>query len=395
MITPTPASQISSSSVQWRPRRLFVNTGVRNHPWVEQIVARFPELSPQLVETHEEVYAALNRYINPEAVGKRWLYLARHTGQFLKPCPGLDPQLACCNLWVLNTAIGCPLDCTYCFLQTYLPRHLVTLFVNLDDLERELDALLASQPGRFFRVCTGELSDSLALDPLFACSRRLVEIFTARPRLSIELKTKTDDVAALHGLNHRGRVVVSWTLNAPAIASHEEHGAASLQARLSAARRAASWGYRVGFHFDPIVEFPGWQAEYESVVEMLFDSISDEAIAWISLGTLRFDRGLKSIVQRRFPSSRIIYGEFIPGPDGKMRYPAPLRAELYRRLADAVRARSSRVPLYLCMESYQMWQRALGTAPCCRRDVAAVLQSSLDGAHPPADADKASGRRSR
>ncbi len=43
----------------------------------------------------------------------------------------------------------------------------------------------------------------------------------------------------------------------------DEHGTASLSERLLAARRCQDAGYRLGFHFDPIVEYPNWEDDYE------------------------------------------------------------------------------------------------------------------------------------
>ena len=67
--------------------------------------------------------------------------------------------------------------------------------------------------GRSFRVGTGELADSLAFDSLTGISRDLVDFFAARENLTLELKTKTDEIENLLDVDPRGRVLVSWTLS--------------------------------------------------------------------------------------------------------------------------------------------------------------------------------------
>ena len=168
-----------------RPRRLFVQSDVIDQAYTQEILSELPELKPEIVESEKEIFRILDSKESPESVGKKYLYLARNPNRFFKLCPGLVPDLACCNLWVLNTAIGCNLDCTYCFLQTYLPYSLVTHFVNIDDLVRELDELLEEKPEGFIRVCTGELTDSLSIDHLVHLARRLVPEFVSRKRLSL------------------------------------------------------------------------------------------------------------------------------------------------------------------------------------------------------------------
>ena len=363
----------------YRPKRLFVQRKVWSLEHTQEIIHSLPELEPVQVESEAEIHALLDREPSPERAGKQMLYLAHNPSRFFKVCPGLSPELACCRLWVLNFAVGCDLDCTYCFLQTYLPYSLVTYYVNLDDLVRELDELLQDPPEDFVRVTTGELSDSLSLDHLVHLSRRLVTEFTAREKVSLELKTKTTNLADLEGLDSKSRVILSWTVNSEAVSRREELGAAPLDARLEAAARAEAWGYRVGFHFDPIIHFRGWEEEYRRTVEKIFESVRPETIAWISLGAIRFDPRLKGIVQRRFPGSRFVYGEFIPGPDGKMRYPEPLRVEIFSKMKQWIEAHSPQVPVYLCMESYSVWQKVFGDrAPRCQTDVARMLDRSID-----------------
>jgi hypothetical protein len=46
----------------------------------------------------------------------------------------------------------------------------------------------------------------------------------------------------------------------------------------------------------------------------------------------------------------MIYGEFIPGLDGKMRYFKPLRIELYQKVVAAIKSLAPNVIIYFCME---------------------------------------------
>jgi spore photoproduct lyase len=135
--------------------------------------------------------------------------------------------------------------------------------------------------------------------------------------------------------------------NTERVIGGEERGTASLDARLKAAARCAAQGYPLAFHFDPIVIDDGCEAEYRRTVERLFAVIAPRHIVWISLGALRFMPDLKTVVQSRFPQSKIVYGEFIAGLDGKMRY-QPLRMKMYCAIA-AVRACADVCP-YFCME---------------------------------------------
>lgn len=299
--------------------------------------------------------------------GKRLLIVQRHRGAFLRHCPAGTAGLVCCNYLVVNLASNCPMDCSYCFLQDYLAdTPALTAYSNVDDALAEVDAVLRAHPDRRFRIGTGELSDSLALDPLTDLSRHLVPFFAARRNAILELKTKTDCVDTLLDFDPGGQVVVSWSVNAAAVVERDEPGTATLAERLAAARRVQQGGYRIGFHFDPLIEFDGWEAGYGAAVDAIAAVVDPRAIAWVSLGSLRLSPGLVQAVRRRAPSGHVLAAELVAGADGKARLWRGLRLRMYRTLVARLRAALGDVPLYLCMEPAGVWERVMGDVPSDR-----------------------------
>jgi spore photoproduct lyase len=269
--------------------------------------------------------------------------------------------------------LNCPIDCTYCILQVYLNTNALVVFSNHEDMLSELESELRANHS-LIRIGTGELTDSLALDPLTGLSPLLIDFFSRQCQGFLELKTKSDHVEHILHLQHKGQTIISWSLNPQSVADTEEGLAAPVQARIAAAKLCLDQGYRIGFHFDPILWYKGWESDYESIVNLLFSQIPPTSIVWISMGCFRFIPPLKGIVRQRFPASRITYQEFIPGLDKKMRYPQPVRIHIYSSLAGWIRKRAPGAFIYLCMESPEVWKAALGEAPRDNED----LKSWLD-----------------
>ena len=141
---------------------------------------------------------------------KKRLFLTRHKGEFLKKCPGSDGQV-CCNYFVINFASNCPMDCSYCYLQEYLADNSdLKVFSNVGDLIAEADRVLCKHRSMFFRVGTGEITDSLALEPYTGMVAELMPYFIEQPNVLLELKTKSDCVNSLLNFDPKGRVVVAW-----------------------------------------------------------------------------------------------------------------------------------------------------------------------------------------
>jgi spore photoproduct lyase len=308
--------------------------------------------------------------------GKRILYLTIGRGSLVKPCPGTSDPYLCCGYTVVNQQTHCPMDCTYCILQNYLEHPVITVHVNTEEIFRQIGTLLESQPDRFFRIGTGELTDSLALDPITKFSRDLLAFFGSKRSAILELKTKTDNVRNLLAQPVR-RAVVSWSVNPQRVIQAEEHLSAGLDRRLSAAKECAEAGFLIGFHFDPILCSDGWEKDYDGLIDRLFSAVESSRVAWISLGSLRFPPALKDVIGARFPGSRIQYGEMIRGLDGKMRYAKPVRIELYRRIHARIRERAPDTFVYFCMESPDVWERMNGKAPASNEELDRWFTESL------------------
>lgn len=297
-------------------------------------------------------------------------------GRFLKSCPGTRHYL-CCGYQIIHFGMQCSLNCTYCILQAYLNQPNLRLFGNTEDLFAELEQELRSHSTRLYRTGTGEFTDSLLLDRWTDFSRELVPFFARQPNAVVELKTKTDFVDNLEGLDHGGHALVAWSLNAPSVRRREEALTASLEERLEAARRVSRWGYKLAFHFDPMIEHPGWREGYDRVLDQLFSAVEPQNVVWISLGAFRFMPDLKPIIQRRHPASRIVYGEFIRGLDGKMRYFRDIRVELYGLMLERIRRFDADLCVYLCMESEDIWQQVFGFSPQERGGLPAILDHAV------------------
>jgi spore photoproduct lyase len=51
-------------------------------------------------------------------------------------------------------------------------------------------------------------------------------------------------------------------------------------------------------------------------------------------------------------------GELVQGEDGKIRYFRPVRVEFYSAIREEVEKHDPRIPLYLCMESPEVWEES-------------------------------------
>ncbi|PID58137.1 radical SAM protein [candidate division KSB3 bacterium] len=360
----------------YSPEIIFLDPAAEAYPKTREILEKLPNVPVRRVHGKSDALAILKQSGRPLEQGKEIFFLTTQRGRFFKKCPGTKAQV-CCNYYVVNFATNCHLDCSYCILQGYLENNpFLTFFVNTDDLLEELRREFTDEQ-RVFRVGTGEFTDSLAMDEITEFSKILVPFFATQPNATLELKTKSDTIENLLSLDHQGRTSVAWSVNTPEHIAAEEPKTATLDERLCAAAHCQEAGYRIGFHFDPIFYTPGWERAYHQVVDRLFDTVDPDNINWISLGGFRFSPDLKAIIRRRFPDSKILFGEFVRCNDNKMRYFKAQRLEIYRSMLKRIKQYGQRIPVYLCMDSPQVWKQVYGWTPHCDRDLAHIFDRRL------------------
>ena len=338
-------------------KRVLIEEGAEDYGAASRILERLDGLPIKRV-------TANGKRQRPETLNmdKETLRLISFQGEFLKPCPGTKGYI-CCGYQILHVGTNCPLDCSYCILQAYFNQPSLRVFVNLEHKLDQIGRLIDSNPEKIFRIGTGEFTDSLALDPIVGWSDILLPFFSKRKNAVLELKTKTDRIERLLSSKYRERIIVSWSLNNPYVASREEHGAPTIHKRLQAARKCQKEGFTLGFHFDPLIEHPHWKDGFMRTLEMMDKYIDPGGIIWISLGCLRYMPALKTIIRMRHPNTHILDGEFIRGLDGKMRYFKPIRVNMYAFMGEMLGKWHKDLGLYLCMESDDVWHKSLGGSP--------------------------------
>ncbi len=360
--------------MNFRFSHIYISAKVAENKITRRILSHFPRVPFTIIPDDDIFLKDSSHWLLKE--GKKNLWLAHFKGRFLKPCPGTAESYRCCNYLVINETTNCPIDCSYCVLQGYINNPVISVFTNTDNILQEIESVSRLNPGRILRIGTGELTDSLALDPVTGVASEIIPKIQALPNVLLELKSKTNHIGHLSALPPR-RVILSWSVNPAELVKAEEHGAVSLAKRLTAARKAADMGYKIGWHFDPILHYGGWETGYTQLVQQLAEHVRAPQIAWISLGSFRFPPHLKDIIRQRFPRTPILSGEQISGLDGKIRYIKPLRQQMYKVIVEAIRRYIGDVFMYFCMESEDLWQKVLGMSPGNNQEVDWCFATSL------------------
>ncbi|MBL7542907.1 MAG: hypothetical protein JNL11_03780 [Bdellovibrionaceae bacterium] len=345
---------------------IYIDEASRDSDVAHRIQAAFPSDKIQWVDSQ-----FMNDHKGPLSKdqfewSKRNVLVTPFKGHFFKRCPGASQKtaLTCCNYYVLNLGSQCNLNCSYCYLQSYLNTAIMKIYSNIDMAKAELLDMMKSFPKYPYRVGTGEIIDSLSMDELTLYSRQLIPLFKEFPHWTLEFKTKSDRVDQFLDLGPVENVHVSWSINPPVIIDSEEHGTARFEQRLTAARKIVNAGFKLAFHIDPIIYHEGWKENYAFLVDEIVRNFSPTDLKVISLGTLRFQPEQRLMMRERFGMNSLVnQAEMFTSDSGKMRYDWHLRTEMFQFVLNRFKNNNPAWNIFLCMETPETWATTLNKSP--------------------------------
>ena len=359
----------------FRPSRIVLakgsnRTAGRRH-FAGRICAAYPEA--EVVEAfgipHNRVDLGESDPLQLHERGKQTLVLGEHRSAVRFSDEGGN---ACPNYWHFSPYGFCPYGCHYCYLAGtpgvwFSPT--VKIFLNLEEILGEVDRT-ATRLGRPTAFYLGKLQDSLAMEPLSGYARTMVPFFARHPYARMVILTKSADVENLLDLDHAGRTILSWTVNAPEVALRFEKNTPDVAARLGAMRRCAQAGYPVRVVVMPIIPLADWQETYGRFLLTLLESVP---LSRITLGSICSYPQAQRLMELKLGKQNAISTLLDRGPaksdDGRLRFSRTTREEVYRYLVEHIRRKRPDLEIGLCLEDEAMLasldlQESIGRCNC-------------------------------
>jgi spore photoproduct lyase len=307
-------------------------------------------------------------------------------------CPVASEDTVCCNLRTIDAVENCGFGCSYCTIQTFYDDRVVIDSRLAEKLEKlELD------PSRLYHFGTGQSSDSLMWGNQKGLLDRLSDFAARHPKVLLELKTKSKNVAYFLDRTTPPNLVPSWSMNTPTIIRNEEHFTASLPERLSAARRVADRGVLIAFHFHPLVYYENWDRDYIDVVNRITSGFDEEEVLFVSFGSVTFIKPVIRAIRERGRPTKMLQMELVPGPKGKLSYPDSIKEEMFSSVYQAFSSWHGKVFMYLCMEKGSLWKSTFGfvypSNEAFETDFLGKVFSKIDRHRPPEEKNAKAQRR--
>lgn len=274
----------------FKPQRVLFELQALDFPLGRELKQYFsgqPQVELKVLPTHNRVSGIPGSTpLEAYREGKRTLVVGvRRTLEFQTCKPSAHYQLPLVS--------GCMGQCEYCYLNTQFgKRPYLRVYVNVAEILEQAGQYITARKPQITIFEGAATSDPIPVEPYTGSLARAIIFFAQQPQGRFRFVTKFTDVDSLLTLDHNGHTTIRFSINADHVINTYEHATPRLAPRLEAAGKIAGAGYPLGFIIGPVMLFPDWQAEYQTLLQHL-----KQALALTSPEDLRFE-----VISHRFTS---------------------------------------------------------------------------------------------
>lgn len=290
------------------PQLVYIEPQALDYPLGRELKEKFEKMKIEIRETtsHNQVRGIpgeneLQQYRNAKST---LVVGVKKTLKFDTSKPSAE--------YAIPLATGCMGHCHYCYLQTTLgSKPYIRTYVNLEEIFSQAGKYIDERKPeitRFEAACT---SDIVGIDHLTHSLKKTIEFIGQTEWGRLRFVTKYHHVDHLLDAKHNGKTHFRFSVNARYVIKNFEPGTSSFDERLSAARKVAAAGYRLGFLVAPIYMYEGWKQGYLELFERLKDALkgTDTKGMTFELIQHRFTKPAKKVIEKRYPKTKLVMDE--------------------------------------------------------------------------------------
>lgn len=291
------------------PHRVFFEDGSLDYPIAQKILDALksnPRVSVNILKPKQRIKTISGAsWQDAYEAGKRTLVVGiRKTLNFQSCKPSAHYQLP--------LVTGCMGQCEYCYLNTQFGKNpYIRVYVNLEEILSQTASYIEQRKPDITIFEGAATSDPVPVEPYTGSLAETIQFFARQEYGKFRFVTKYTDIDSLLNLDHQGKTMIRFSINADHIISNYEHFTPTLPKRLLAASKVAAAGYPLGFIIGPVILFDNWETEYKGMFEALKGNLSSHKSDNISFEIIshRFTARAKNTIMNVYPSTTLPMNE--------------------------------------------------------------------------------------
>lgn len=283
---------------------IYVEKEAVNSPNTKKILSNFKESKIVYIDHYKDVFCRTHQNYNLQKKSSKLIIAVKKDNLLYKGakvCEDFGNEY----FYYTSTMMNCIYDCEYCYLQGMYSSSNIVVFVNIEDIFREVEKLLKSHS---VYLCISYDTDILAFENIVGYGRKWIEFAKVHPNLKIELRTKSTNFNSIEDIRAIENVILAWTVSPDRVIKNYENRTPSLKERLETIKKAIDKGWKVRICFDPMLYIKDWKKIYKDLFEYTFNRVDVDKIYDVSIGVFRISKDyLKTMRRQRFDSVIVNY----------------------------------------------------------------------------------------
>lgn len=320
---------------------IYVEKAIKHHFRVQNILQRFPEAHIVEINHYKDIFCRKGQKTGLQHQAQA-LILAEKTGSLIYEGAAVCQSFGSEHFYYTSCVMNCIYDCEYCYLKGMYPSGHMVVFVNLEDVFRDVEKLLQKHE---VYLCVSYDTDLLALEELTGFVKEW-EIFAGKHEgLRMEIRTKCGRKDLWDSLCPNLRIIYAYTLSPDYVTREYEHGTSALDMRIASAKTAIEKGFSVRLCFDPMLYCPDWKMEYREMLDYVFRQIKPEDLVDVSIGSFRISQDYLKKMRKNVPLSPVVQFPY-ENCRGVYQYPEVLRREMEKFLQGEIEKYMSKEKIF-------------------------------------------------
>ncbi len=265
---------------------IYIEKEAKKYQESKKILERFPNSQVIEIESYKEFFSRNNQNFSLQKKSPK-LILAVKKENYLYEGAKVCESFGNDNFYYSSSILNCIYDCEYCYLQGVYSSGNIVIFVNLEDMFKEIEERLKNHS---MYICISYDTDLMALEEITGFVKRWYSFVEKHKNLKIELRTKSANIKVFKELEANSNFIVAWTLSPREFAKKHEIGTPTFDMRVKAVKELVENGWTVRVCFDPMIKIENFNQIYGEMVEETFQQIDGKKILDVSIGTFRISK---------------------------------------------------------------------------------------------------------
>ena len=311
---------------------IYVEKRAKEFSRTKKILKQFPQSRVIEIDHYKDVFC--RRGQNPQLqVNGKALILAVKEGQLVYEGANVCQSFGNEYFYYTSCVMNCLYDCEYCYLKGMYPSGHMVVFVNLEDIFAEIEKILEQHSAY---ICISYDTDLMPLENLTGFIKSWIDFANKYEELKIEIRTKcgrTDIWEKMSNVSKMKNIIFAFTISPEIIAKSCEHGASSMESRLTAAALALEKGCSVRLCFDPMIYCQNWREHYDAMMTMVEEKIDLTKLVDVSVGSFRISQDYLKRMRRNALTSQIVQFPY-QNINGVYQYPKEILEEMEQYMTE-------------------------------------------------------------